>query len=147
MSADTTFLDTLLHVIRTLRRSYDQRARDVGLTLSRARALGALARHHALGNPPVTQAELAAELSIEPPTLKRQIDALVADGFVARQPLAGDARKNALVLTARGRDSAIAEHTDHLRREVLRGIPPEDLDQAARTLARIAQNLDRLSRD
>ncbi|MBM3603533.1 MAG: MarR family transcriptional regulator [Alphaproteobacteria bacterium] len=141
MAQDSPLIDILLRVIRTLRRSYDLRARDLGLTLSRARALTALARRDG-----VTQTELAAELAIEAPTLKRQIDALVADGFVARQPLDGDGRKNALVLTARGRDSAIVEFTGRLRREVLAGIPPEDLAKAAEVLERIAQNLDRMDR-
>ncbi|MGZ3217223.1 MarR family winged helix-turn-helix transcriptional regulator [Paracoccus sp. T5] len=138
---DAPFIDILLQVIRTLRRTYDRRARDHGLTLSRARTLTALARHDG-----VTQTELAAELAIEAPTLKRQIDALVADGFVAREPLDGDGRKNALVLTARGRDSAIVEFTGRLRREVLAGIPPEDLAKAAEVLTRITQNLKRMDK-
>lgn len=141
MPRNELFIDTLLGVIRVLRRSYDTRAREIGLTLSRARALTALARREG-----VTQSELASELAIEAPTLKRQIDALVADGFVARQPQDGDGRKNALVLTPRGRDSAIVAFTDLLRREVLDGIAPEDLDVSARVLERIAQNLQRMDR-
>ena len=73
MPQESPILDTLLRVMRTLRRSYDRRARDVGLTLSRARALTTLAHHDG-----ITQTELAAELAIEAPTLKRQIDALAA---------------------------------------------------------------------
>lgn len=141
MPQNEPFIDTLLGVIRTLRRSYDTRARAIGLTLSRARALTALARREG-----ITQSELAAELAIEAPTLKRQIDALVADGFVARQPQEADGRKNALVLTPRGRDSAIVDFTARLRREVLDGIAPEDLAVAARVLKRIGQNLDRMDR-
>ena len=67
MPQESPILDTLLRVMRTLRRSYDRRARDVGLTLSRARALTTLAHHDG-----ITQTELAAELAIEAPTLKRQ---------------------------------------------------------------------------
>lgn len=141
MPRNELFIDTLLGVIRALRRSYDTRAREIGLTLSRARALTALARREG-----VTQSELASELAIEAPTLKRQIDALVAHGFVARQPQDGDGRKNALVLTPRGHDSAIVAFTDLLRREVLDGIAPEDLEVAARVLERIAQNLQRMDR-
>lgn len=142
MPRNELFIDTLLGVIRALRRSYDTRAREIGLTLSRARALTALARREG-----VTQSELASELAIEAPTLKRQIDALVADGFVARQQQDGDGRKNALVLTSRGRDSAIVAFTDLLRREVLDGIAPEDLEVAARVLERIAQNVQRMDRE
>lgn len=141
MTENAVFIDTLMGVIRALRRSYDTRARAIGLTLSRARALTALA-----GREGVTQSELAAELAIEAPSLKRQIDALVADGFVARQPQEDDGRKNALVLTPRGRDSAIVDFTARLRREVLAGIPPKELEVAARVLKQIALNLEKTDR-
>ena len=141
MPRESPILDTLLRVMRTLRRSYDRRARDVGLTLSRARALTTLAHHDG-----ITQTELAAELAIEAPTLKRQIDALVAGGFVERRPLNGDGRKNGLVVTERGRDSAIVEFTHRLRGEVLEGIDPQDLDRAAQVLDRIARNIERMDR-
>ena len=55
--------------MRLLRRSYDARAQAMGLTLSRARALTTLSRMDG-----ATQAELAAALEIEAPTLKRQMD-------------------------------------------------------------------------
>lgn len=135
------FLDTLLHLMRDLRRSYDRQAQAVGLTLSRARALTVLAR-----NEGAIQSELAHLLAIEPPTLKRQIDALVADGFVERRPLEDDGRKFALFLTPRGHDSAIVEFTLRLRRELLQGIPPEDLQTAHRVLDRLAQNAAGLDR-
>lgn len=141
MTEDSPILDILLRVMRALRRSYDARARDVGLTLSRARALTTLARHDG-----ATQTELAAHLAIEAPTLKRQIDALVAGGFVARRPLDGDGRKTALFLTDRGRDSEIVEFTGRLRRELLAGIAPRDLERASRVLEQIARNVDRMDR-
>ena len=139
MRQNEQILDTLLHLMRDLRRSYDRRAQDLGLTLSRARALTTLARHDG-----ATQSELAAELAIEAPTLKRQIDALVADGFVQRCPQEGDGRKTALFLTERGRDSAIVEFTQRLRRDLLRDIPAQELEAARAVLQRIARNIDRL---
>lgn len=141
MSSPHEILDVILHLMRDLRRSYDRRAQNMGLTLSRARALTTLARKEG-----ITQTELAAELAIEAPTLKRQIDALVADGFIQRQPLEGDARKNALFLTERGRDAAIVDFTHRLRRDLLDGIPAEDLDQATRVLDRITRNIHELDR-
>ena len=141
MPSHSATLETLLRVIRELRRGYDRSAADVGLTLSRARALTTLAHHDG-----ITQTELAAELAIEAPTLKRQIDALVAGGFVERRPLDGDGRKNGLVVTERGRDSAIVEFTHRLRGEVLEGIDPQDLDRAAQVLDRIARNIERMDR-
>lgn len=138
---DGVLLDRLLLVMRRLRHSYDRHARDLGLTLSRARALATLARHDG-----ATQAELAQHLAIEAPTLKRQIDALVADGFVERRADPHDARKTALMLTARGRDSAIIDFTNRLRRDLLEGIDPADQAQATAVLERIAQNIERIDR-
>ena len=134
-------LDAILHLMRDLRRCYDRRARDMGLTLSRAKALTTLAR-----NEGITQTRLAADLAIEAPTLKRQIDALVADGFIRREPTQDDARKNALFLTDRGRDAAIVEFTMRLRRDLLEGIPRQDLDQVMRVLDQITRNIHELDR-
>ena len=135
-------LDTLLHLMRLLRRSYDARAQAMGLTLSRARALTTLSRMDG-----ATQAELAAALEIEAPTLKRQIDALERAGFVERRPAESDGRKNALFLTARGRDSGIVDFTRRMRAELVAGIPDGDLAVAQSVLDRIAANIARLDRE
>jgi MarR family transcriptional regulator for hemolysin len=141
MSPSHEILDVILYLMRDLRRCYDHRAQAMGLTLSRARALTTLAR-----NEGITQTELAADLAIEAPTLKRQIDALVTDGFIQRRPLDGDARKNALFLTDRGRDAAIVDFTHRLRRDMLQGIAPDDLDQATRVLNKITENIHNMDR-
>lgn len=142
MPTSSTFLDTLLHLMRDLRRSYDARASAVGLTLSRARALTMLSRMDG-----ATQADLAAALEIEAPTLKRQIDALEYAGFVERRPAEDDGRKNALFLTDRGRDSAVVDFTRRMRAELVAGIPAEDLAVAQSVLDRIAANIARLDRE
>lgn len=135
------FFDALMHLMRLLRRGYDARAEAVGLTLSRARALTALSRRDG-----ATQAELAAALDIEAPTLKRQIDALERAGFVERRPAEGDGRKTALFLTDRGRDNEIVEFTRQMRADLIAGIPPGDLEVAQSVLDRIAANIARLER-
>ncbi|MFC3167431.1 MULTISPECIES: MarR family winged helix-turn-helix transcriptional regulator [Paracoccus] len=142
MPQSSHFLDTILQLMRVLRRSYDARAEAVGLTLSRARALTTLSRMDG-----ATQADLAAALDIEAPTLKRQIDALERAGFVERRPAEGDGRKNALFLTARGRDSGIVDFTRRMRAELVAGIPPADLAVAQSVLDRIADNIARLDRE
>lgn len=142
MPTSSTILDTLLHLMRGLRRSYDAQAEAMGLTLSRARALTTLSRMDG-----VAQADLAAALAIEAPTLKRQIDALERAGFVERRPATDDGRKNALFLTDRGRDSAIVDFTRRMRAELVAGIPPEDLAVAQSVLDRIAANIARLDRE
>lgn len=138
---DTAIINSLLHVMRTLRRHYDDCARDMGLTMSRARVITTLSRQDG-----ISQSELAALLEIEAPTLKRQIDGLEADGFVSRRPIEGDARKNAVFLTDRGRDSQINAFSRKLRTDVLDGIPAKDLQDARRVLDRIAANINSLGR-
>ncbi|WP_410216898.1 MarR family winged helix-turn-helix transcriptional regulator [Paracoccus sp. (in: a-proteobacteria)] len=138
---DTAIIDSLLQVMRTLRRHYDDCARDMGLTMARAQVITTLSREEGL-----TQTELAARLGIETPTLKRQLDGLEADGFLERRSIPGDARKNALFLTERGRDSQITRFSRKLRSDVLEGIDPEALSQARRVLDQIAANIARLDR-
>ncbi len=142
MPDTSPILDTLLHLMRDLRRNYDARADALGMTMSRARALTTLSR-----NEGITQTELAAELGIEGPTLKRQIDALENAGFVTRRPLDGDARKNALFLTDKGRGSGIVDFTRRLRADLVDGISDDDLTRAQAVLDRIAANVERLARE
>lgn len=142
MPSSSILFDTLLHVMRLLRRSYDARAEAVGLTLSRARALTRLAVMDG-----AAQCDLANALEIEAPTLKRQIDALEQAGFVERRPASGDGRKNALFLTPRGRDSAIVDFTRRMRADLIEGIPARDIAVAQSVLERIAANIARLDRE
>jgi len=141
MTQSHVIIEAILHLMRDLRRCYDHQAQAMGLTLSRARALTTLAR-----NEGITQTQLAADLGIEAPTLKRQIDALVADDFIERRPLDSDARKNALFLTERGRDAAIVEFTNHLRSAMLDDIPTEELDRTMLVLNKITDNIRKLDR-
>lgn len=135
MPDDPLLLETLLRAMRELRRHYDVSAQEVGLTMSRARVVSALARMEG-----ATQAELTAELGVEAPTLKRQLDALEAAGFIERRGLPGDARKRALYLTDMARSSRISRFTDRVRADVLAGIPPEDQRRAREVLERICAN-------
>jgi len=136
---DPLLLEALLRVMRELRQQYDLAAREVGLTLSRARVVSTLSKMEG-----ATQAELAVELGIEAPSLKRQIDALEADGFIERRALEGDARKRALFLTERARSSKISNFLERIRAEVLDGISPADQVRARAVLQRISDNATRL---
>ncbi|MFC3061491.1 MarR family winged helix-turn-helix transcriptional regulator [Paenirhodobacter populi] len=138
---DTLLLESLLRVMRELRSQYDASARDLGLTMARARVVTMLARMEG-----ATQSELAAALEIEPPTLKRQIDALERDGFIERREAPGDLRKRALYLTDRSRAAPTTRFLDHIRAELLQGISPEEQETVRRILDRIADNAVALSR-
>lgn len=136
MSSDNSFIDSLLQVFRLLRRHYDDCAQNMGLTMARARVITALVKDEG-----ASQTELSRRLEIEPPTLKLQLDALEADGFVERRAIEGDARKNALFLTEKGRANDIIAFGKKLRSDVLDGITPEELEQARNVLDRIASNI------
>jgi DNA-binding MarR family transcriptional regulator len=49
-----------------------------------------------------SQAELARQVAIEPPTMVRTIDRMVRDGLVVREPEPGDRRATRISLTERG---------------------------------------------
>ncbi|MBU2956653.1 MarR family transcriptional regulator [Paracoccus sp. 1_MG-2023] len=138
--ADTSIIDSLLTVMRDMRRHFDEAARGMGLTMSRAKIITTLHREQGM-----TQTALAAQLGIETPTLKRQLDALAADGFIERRPIEGDARKNAVFLTDKGQRSSIVAFSLALREDVVAGIPEGDLDTARQVLDAIAANIARRS--
>lgn len=141
MSEDSLLLEALLRVMRDLRLQYDAAAREVGLTLARARVVSRLARMEG-----ATQAELAAALEIEAPTLKRQIEALERDGFIERRALEGDARKRALFLTDRARAARTTRFLEEIRTDLMQGIGEEEQALVRGVLERIAENAARLPR-
>ena len=141
MSEDSLLLEALLRVMREIRSQYDSSARAVGLTLARARVVTTLARMEG-----ATQAELAGALEIEPPTLKRQLEALERDGFIERRPIGTDARKRALFLTPRARAARTTRFIENVRAELMEGVSPGEQAVVRRVLERIADNCEKLSR-
>ncbi|MDD0972971.1 MarR family winged helix-turn-helix transcriptional regulator [Pseudomonas fontis] len=84
----------------------------------------------------VHQVKVAQAAGLESPSLVRLLDQLCNAGFVCRSEDPDDRRAKALSLTASGR--ALAEAIEgelvRLRREVLEGIPPADLEAALRVV-------------
>lgn len=84
----------------------------------------------------VRQVTVAHAAGLESPSLVRLLDQLCASGFVVRTEDATDRRAKALSLTESGR--ALAESIEgelvRLRREVLKGIEPADLEAALRVV-------------
>ncbi|KGB81737.1 MarR family transcriptional regulator [Rhodovulum sp. NI22] len=141
MSDDTLLIDALFRVMRELRRHYDLNAQAMGLTMARARVVSTLAKMEG-----ATQSELATAIGIEAPTLKRQIDALEAGGFLERRGLDDDARKRALFLTEKARSSRISNFDGTVRTEILDGISPQEQQLIRAALERIADNAAGLNR-
>ena len=132
------FTGELAAVNRKLRALVDDRARDMGLTLSRARLLMELAREDG----PI-QSDLAGLLDIEQPTLVRLLDGLERNGMIERRAVEGDrrARRVFLTETARAQAQDILDFLAALRAGILQGIAPEELEAALDVLRRTSRNI------
>lgn len=132
------FTGELAAVNRKLRALVDDRARDMGLTLSRARLLMELAK----ADGPI-QSDLAGLLDIEQPTLVRLLDGLERNGMIERRAVEGDrrARRVFLTETARAQAQDILDFLTELRAGILQGIAPEELEAALDVLRRTSRNI------
>jgi len=122
-----------------MRTCFDAELKTLDLTLARGRLMLHLvsARHT------VTQAELTSVLEVEHPTVVRLLDGLEQSGHVERQPLPGDRRAKAVLLTAEGQGvgQQVLQLTDRLRDRLLAGIDPADIEAAERVLSAISENI------
>ncbi|WP_232492033.1 MarR family winged helix-turn-helix transcriptional regulator [Novosphingobium kaempferiae] len=128
----------LAQVARLMRRSFDERAREIGVTRPQWQVLSVLRRH-----PGIKQAELAEILEVEPITAGRMIDRMQDGGMVERRADPADRRAWRLYLTARGdemieRLQPLAEETSEA---ALAGIDDADKAHMMRTLDRMLANL------
>ena len=103
--------------------------------MARARVLTALLRHDG-----VTQAELCKIIGTEAPSLKRHLDALEAEGYIARCGLEGDNRKKVIHLTEKGRDNETTRFVQQLRRDLLQGVSDEEQRLVCEVLEKIRHN-------
>ena len=136
MSDSIGFL--LSDVARLLRRRFDERARDIGVTRPQWRVLTALKRHEG-----ITQVALADLLEVEPITLGRMVDRLQEARLVERRADPADRRAWRLHLT----DASLPIITDlgaiaqDMFAEVLDGVTGPAQAELAATLAQIRSNL------
>jgi len=132
------FTAELASANRKLRALVDERARDMGLTLARARLLMQLAK----ADGPI-QSDLADLLDIEQPTLVRLLDGLERNGMIERRATPGDRRARRVFLTpvARAQAEDILAFLAELRAGVLDGIEPGELEIALRVLGRMSENI------
>lgn len=132
------FTAELASVNRKLRALVDERARGMGLTLSRARLLMELAKEDG----PI-QSDLAGLLDIEQPTLVRLLDGLERNGMIERRAVEGDRRARRVFLTeaARAQAQDILDFLSELRAGILKGIATEELETALDVLRRTSRNI------
>ena len=139
MSGSEPTLGFLLHDIsRFLRKRFEQRARDLGLTRSQWQVLAFLAQ-----NEGIHQGGLADILEIEPITLVRILDKLEARALIERRAHPTDRRIRLLFMTAAAHPilERMRGFGDLTRLEALESISEEDRAQLMRTLAVMKTNL------
>jgi DNA-binding MarR family transcriptional regulator len=134
------FLFEINETARAVRRAFDQRSAEVGVTRPQWRVLARLKRE-----PGLRQVELAERLDMEPITLCRIVDRLEEAHLVERKPDPSDRRAWRLELTPEAgplvkRLRALA---NDLAGEATDGIEEEELDVIRKKLGAIRANLAR----
>ena len=128
----------LAQVARLMRRAFDERAREIGVTRPQWLVLSVLQRHEG-----IKQGGLAEILEVEPITAGRMIGRMQEAGLVERREDSADRRARRLYLTDRGR--AIIERLQPLAvetsDEALKGVSAQDKKQLSRILEMMLENL------
>lgn len=132
----------IAQVARLMRRSFDERARSIGVTRPQWQVLSLLSRHEGSN-----QGGLAEMLEVEPITLGRMIDRLQEAALVERRPDPADRRAWRLFMTPKGRE--LIDLMMPLARETLEtaldGVGAAQRDELMGMLDRMRGNLSRKS--
>jgi MarR family transcriptional regulator for hemolysin len=141
--ADTTEkFGQLLHgTARAWRQKLDERLKPMGLSQAKWRTL----LHLSLAGDALTQAEIAARLGVEEPTMVTLLHRLERENWITRTNSALD-RRCKMVLLGRRAQRVIAEinsSANTLRHELLADIPNSDLEKCMRVLARIRDRAEK----
>jgi len=117
---------------------FEQRAREISLTLAQCKALVRLEK-----NEGISQAGLAQLADIEPMTMVRILDRMEADGLLERRPDPADRRARRLYLT--GKAKPLLDEIWHLaeltRAETFAGISRKDREAFIDMLERMHRNV------
>jgi DNA-binding MarR family transcriptional regulator len=125
-------------VVRLIRRAFKERLKGSSLTLAQARTLLYVSRHEG-----IRQVELAELLEVQPITLVRLLDQLVAARVVERRRDPRDRRAYRIHLrpAAQAHLAAIERVAAQIRADALRGVSAQQADQMSRTLLKMRENL------
>ncbi len=123
---------------RMLRRIFNERITPLGLTQAQWRALVHLSRNEGLN-----QVSLAELLEVQPITVARLIDKLVAAGLVERRPDPNDRRAQRLFLTEQATPvlDRIWDIAAEIYDTVLGGFAPSDIETLANLMGRLRGNV------
>lgn len=139
---EDTIGSILADVSRLMRRSFDARARDIGVTRSQWQVLTTLRRHEG-----IHQGGLAELLDVEPITLCRMVDRLQEAELVERRRDPADRRVWQLYLTDRARSllGQLQPLGEAVMAEAMEGIGAGERRALRASLEKLRQNLARHS--
>ncbi len=136
-----TFGPLLGGVARAWRMKLDERLKPMGLSQAKWRTLLHLAREPQ----PLTQSQIAERTGIEEPTLVTLLHRLEKEGWVTRKNSARDRRCKTVHLQRRTERviNRINATALKLRHELIRDIPPRDLQICMRVLTEVRDRAER----
>jgi DNA-binding MarR family transcriptional regulator len=134
----STFGYILGDIARMMRTIFDQRARQVGLSLAQCRVLALLARHEG-----INQAGLAELMEVQPISIARLLDRMEATGWVERRADPADRRARRLFLSEKARPLLDQVQILALQSqgEALAGLAEEERELLRQLLLRVHANL------
>ncbi|MDB6147482.1 MAG: MarR family transcriptional regulator [Spartobacteria bacterium] len=139
--ADSEIFAPLLHqAARAWRLKLDERLKPMGLSQAKWRTLLHLSRAEAS----LTQAEVAARLGIEEPTLVNLLHRLEKNGWVVRREALHDRRCKTVHLGRRAAHviDEINTAASELRQELIHGISANDLKTCIRVLKKVCNKAE-----
>jgi MarR family transcriptional regulator for hemolysin len=145
MTSDWETIGPLLHgTARAWRQKLDERLKPMGLSQAKWRTL----LHLSIAQEALTQAEIAARLGIEEPTVVSLLRRLEKEDWITRTNSPHD-RRCKMVLLGRRAQQVIAQinaTAEKLRHELLDGIPKSHLETCMGVLARIRERAEKSER-
>jgi MarR family transcriptional regulator, transcriptional regulator for hemolysin len=141
MSDDETFGPLLHGTARAWRLKLDERLKPMGLSQAKWRTL----LHLSLAGDALTQAEIAARLGVEEPTVVTLLHRLEKEGWIVRRGSPHDRRCKMVLLGQRAQDviSQISAEAEKLRHELLENISATDLCTCMRVLTQIYEKAEK----
>jgi MarR family transcriptional regulator, transcriptional regulator for hemolysin len=135
---DSNFAFEVAETAQVLRRDFDRRAAELGVTRAQWRVLARLSRQDG-----VRQVELAEALDVEPITLCRMIDRLEEAGTVERRADEEDRRAWRIHLTAKAGPviETLRGIAEEFLAEVLAGVSDAEQARVRDVLARVRANV------
>lgn len=135
---DESIAALMSDVSRLMRRSFDARAREIGVTRPQWQVLSVLRRHEG-----INQGGLADILEVEPITVCRMVDRLQDADLVERRPDPADRRSWRLFLSAKAHEllQTLRPLADEMIEQALEGVGESDRKVLRVSLDRIRLNL------